>query len=113
MVAGLQYGLADMTTDDLWDGNTTQDDGYQDISHFMPNGQNSGILQNFWAHAIRASHPATSDWKKIPTANMNETLRNQRTAEEVRFLRAFASSISTSSATSAGCSLGAPVCTVG
>ena len=37
-----------MTTDDLWDGNTTQDDGYQDISHFMPNGQNSGILQNFW-----------------------------------------------------------------
>lgn len=28
--------LADMTTDDLWDGNTTQDDGYQDISHFMP-----------------------------------------------------------------------------
>lgn len=55
--------LADMTTDDLWDGNTTQDDGYQDISHFMPNGQTAAYSRTSGAHAIRASHPATSDWK--------------------------------------------------
>lgn len=80
--------LADMTTDDLWDGNTSQDDGYQDISHFMPNGQNSGILQNFWGARYQGIASCNLGLERIPTANMNETLRNQRTAE-VRFLRAF------------------------
>ena len=52
--------MSDMTTDDLWDGNTTQDDGYQDVTHFMPTGYTSGILQNFWVPVIRVSPPAIS-----------------------------------------------------
>lgn len=80
--------LSDMTTDDLWDGNTTQDDGYQDISHFMPNGQNSGILQNFWGARYQGITSCNLGLERIPTAPMDETLREQRVAE-VRFLRAF------------------------
>ena len=80
--------LSDMTTDDLWDGNTTQDDGYQDISHFMPNGQNSGILQNFWGARYQGIASCNLGLERIPDAPMDEALRNQRLAE-VRFLRAF------------------------
>ena len=39
---------ADMTTDDLWDGNTTQSDGYQDVTYFMPTAPQNGALSNFW-----------------------------------------------------------------
>lgn len=80
--------LSDMTTDDLWDGNTTQDDGYQDISHFLPNGQDCGIIQNFWGARYQGITSCNLGLERIPDAPMNETLRNQRIAE-VRFLRAF------------------------
>lgn len=80
--------LSDMTTDDLWDGNTTQDDGYQDISHFMPNGQNNGIIQNFWGARYQGIASCNLGLERIPEAPMDEKLRDQRLAE-VRFLRAF------------------------
>lgn len=80
--------MSDMTTDDLWDGNTTQDDGYQDITHFMPNGQNSGILQNFWGARYQGIASCNLGMERIPTATMDESLRATRLAE-VQFLRAF------------------------
>ena len=80
--------MSDMTTDDLWDGNTTQDDGYQDVTHFMPNGQSSGILQNFWGARYQGINTCNVAIERIPGADMDETLKAQRLAE-VRFLRAF------------------------
>ena len=80
--------MSDMTTDDLWDGNTTQDDGYQDITHFQPNAPANGIIQNFWGARYQGITTCNIGIERIPQASMNETLRNQRLAE-VRFLRAF------------------------
>lgn len=80
--------LSDMTTDDLWDGNTTQDDGYQDTSHFMPNGQNQGILQNFWGARYQGIASCNLGLERIPDAPVSDDLKKQRMAE-IRFLRAF------------------------
>lgn len=80
--------LSDMTTDDLWDGNTTQDDGYQDVTHFMPTAQSNGILQNFWGARYQGITTCNIGIERIPASNINEQLKNRRLAE-VRFLRAF------------------------
>lgn len=80
--------LSDMTTDDLWDGNTTQDDGYQDITHFMPNAPTNGIIQNFWGARYQGITTCNIGLQRIPSTPMDEQLRDQRIAE-VRFLRAF------------------------
>lgn len=80
--------LSDMTTDDMWDGNTTQDDGYQDITHFMPNASANGIIQNFWGSRYQGITTCNIAIERIAGAKMDETAKNQRLAE-VRFLRAF------------------------
>lgn len=80
--------LSDMSTDDMWDGNTTQDDGYQDITHFMPNAPSNGIIQNFWGARYQGINTCNTAIARIPGAAMDETLRTQRLAE-ARFLRAF------------------------
>lgn len=80
--------MSDMTTDDLWDGNTTQDDGYQSTTHFMPDGQSQGILQNFWGARYQGINTCNVAINRIPGAAMDEDLKAKRIAE-VRFLRAF------------------------
>lgn len=80
--------MSDMTTDDLWDGNTTQDDGYQDITHFMPNAPANGIIQNFWGGRYQGITTCNIAIERIPNAKIDESLRECRLAE-VRFLRAF------------------------
>ncbi len=80
--------MSDMTTDDMWDGNTTQDDGYQDITHFMPSAPANGIIQNFWGARYQGINTCNVAIARIPGAAMDETLRTQRIAE-ARFLRAF------------------------
>ncbi len=77
-----------MTTDDMWDGNTTQDDGYQDITHFMPNAPSNGIIQNFWGARYQGINTCNVAIARIPGAAMDEELKEQRIAE-ARFLRAF------------------------
>ena len=79
---------ADMTTDDLWDGNSTQSDGYQDVTYFMPTAPQNGALSNFWGARYQGIYTCNTAIKRIPGAAMNETLRAQRVAE-ARFLRAF------------------------
>lgn len=79
---------ADMTTDDLWDGNTTQGDGYQEITYFMPSAPQNGALSNFWGARYQGIYTCNTAITRIPGASMDETLRNRRTAE-ARFLRAF------------------------
>ena len=80
--------MSDMTTDDLWDGNTTQGDGYQSTTHFMPDGQSQGILQNFWGARYQGINTCNVALERIPGASMDETEKQNRVAE-VRFLRAF------------------------
>lgn len=79
---------ADMTTDDLWDGNTTQSDGYQDVTYFMPTAPQNGSLSNFWGARYQGIYTCNTAIARIPGAAMDETLRAQRVAE-ARFLRAF------------------------
>ena len=80
--------MSDMTTDDMWDGNTTQEDGYQDITHFMPTAPSNGIIQNFWGARYQGINTCNVAIARIPEAPVSEELRTQRTAE-ARFLRAF------------------------
>jgi len=80
--------MSDMTTDDLWDGNTTQEDGYQSTTHFMPDGQSQGILQNFWWTRYQGISNCNAAIQRIPSANIDENLKTLRIAE-ARFLRAF------------------------
>ncbi|MDE6521756.1 MAG: RagB/SusD family nutrient uptake outer membrane protein [Muribaculaceae bacterium] len=81
--------LSDMTTDDLWDGNTTQEDGYQTNTHFLPTaGTEEGILQNFWGARYQGINSCNLCIERIPNVEMDENLKKRRIAE-VRFLRAF------------------------
>ena len=82
--------ISDMTTDDLWDGNTTQSDGYQEITHFFPTAgtTDGGILQNFWGARYQGITSCNLCLEKIPDVTMDENLKKRRLAE-VRFLRAF------------------------
>lgn len=80
--------LSDMTTDDLWDGNTTQDDGYEMTTHFMPTGQSQGILQNFWGARYQGINTCNVAINRIPGSHMDASLKELRIAE-ARFLRAF------------------------
>lgn len=79
---------ADLTTDDLWDGNTTQTDGYQDVTYFMPTAPLNGALSNFWGARYQGIYTCNTAIARIPGAAMDETLRARRVAE-ARFLRAF------------------------
>ncbi len=80
--------LSDMTTDDMWDGNTTQGDGYQDITHFMPNAPANGIIQNFWGARYQGINTCNVVIDRIPNVSMDPELREIRLSE-ARFLRAF------------------------
>lgn len=80
--------LADITTDDLWDGNTTQPDGYQNVSYFMPTAPQNEALANFWGARYQGIYTCNTAIARIPGTPMDETLRARRIAE-ARFLRAF------------------------
>lgn len=79
--------LEDMMTDDAWDGNTSQDDGYEEVSHFLPTAPDSGILTNFWGARYQGITCCNVALAHIPDASMDEDLKAIRIAE-VRFLRA-------------------------
>lgn len=80
--------MTDMTTDDLWDGNTTQEDGYEPVTHFRPTANINGILQNFWGARYQGITTCNLGLERIPGVNMEAGLKARRIAE-IRFLRAF------------------------
>ncbi len=80
--------MSDMTTDDLWDGNTTQEDGYEPVTHFRATANVNGILQNFWGARYQGITTCNLGLEKIPYVNMDADLKTRRIAE-MRFLRAF------------------------
>lgn len=80
--------MSDMTTDDMWDGNTTQSDGYQDITHFMPNAPSNGIIQNFWGARYQGINTCNIGIERTENAPVAEDVRTRAIAQ-MRFLRAF------------------------
>lgn len=80
--------MSDMTTDDMWDGNTTQTDGYQDVTHFLPIAPASGILQNFWGARYQGINTCNIGIERTENAPVSEEVRNRAVAQ-MRFLRAF------------------------
>ena len=46
--------LTDMCSDDLWMGNTTQDQsGYISLAHYQGVGQSNGTISNFWQYRYK------------------------------------------------------------
>lgn len=82
------YLLEEMMTDNAWDGNTQQDDGYREVSHFYPTAPNNGILTNFWGARYQGIASCNTGIERVPGVEMNERQKNIRLAE-MRFLRAF------------------------
>ncbi len=82
-------GAADMCTDDMWMGNTTQDAGdYRDLAHYTGNGQ-TGATQNYWQYRYKGILRSNVCIDRIPGAPIsNETLKKRMIAE-AKFLRAF------------------------
>ena len=81
--------MSDMTTDDMWDGNTTQDDGYAMTTHFYPTGQEQGILQNFWGARYQGIASCNLGLESFPKVTTVDESIMKRYIAEVRFLRAF------------------------
>ena len=81
--------MSDMTTDDMWDGNTTQDDGYEMTTHFLPTGQEQGILQNFWGARYQGIATCNLGLERIANVNFLDEDLQKRYLAEIRFLRAF------------------------
>lgn len=82
------YLLEEMMTDNAWDGNTQQEDGYREVSHFYPTAPNNGILTNFWGARYQGIASCNTGIERVPGVEMNERQKNIRLAE-MRFLRAF------------------------
>lgn len=81
--------MSDMTTDDMWDGNTTQDDGYAMTTHFYPTGQEQGILQNFWGARYQGINTCNMGIERIAENTIVSPELRDRYVAEMRFLRAF------------------------
>ena len=80
--------LEEMTTDNAWDGNTSQEDGYREVSHFYPTASSNGILANYWGARYQGISTCNVCIERIPGASMDADLKNKRLAE-ARFLRAY------------------------
>ena len=80
---------AEMCTDDMWMGNTTQDAGeYRDLAHYTGNGQ-TDATQNYWQYRYKGILRSNVVIARVPEAPIsNETLRKRMIAE-AKFLRAF------------------------
>lgn len=81
--------LSEMTSDDGWMGNTTQQSDYTSLAFFQSNGQSNGLISNFWQYrykGILRSNIAISKISEAPIADEN---KKARLIAEARFLRAF------------------------
>lgn len=83
------YITAEMCTDDMWMGNTTQDAGrYRDFAHYTGNSQTDGT-QNYWQYRYKGILCSNIVIERVPNSPMsNESLRN-RIIAEAKVLRAY------------------------
>lgn len=81
--------LSDMTSDDCWMGNTSQESDYTSLSHFQSNGQSNGLISNFWQYRYKGILKCNIAIEKLPEAPIaNETIKNRLIAE-AKFLRGY------------------------
>lgn len=83
------YIAADMCTDDMWMGNTTQDAGeYRDLAHYTGNGQ-TNCPQNYWQYRYKGILRCNMVINKVPEAPVEDESFRARMIAEAKFLRAF------------------------
>lgn len=85
------YDAADMCTDDMWMGNTTQDPGdYYHLAHYSGNTVQAGnSCQNFWQYRYKGILQCNIAIQKIPNVKFNDAALGKRYIAEAKFLRAF------------------------
>ncbi len=83
------WNLSQMCTDDAWDGNTSQDDGYMDVSHYYASAPSNGILQNFWGARYQGINTCNTAIFRIPNSPVTDQGLKDKAVAEARFLRAF------------------------
>ena len=82
--------LTDMCSDDLWMGNTTQDQsGYISLAHYQGVGQSNGTLSNFWQYRYKGILRTNIAIERIPEAPIRDERKKERLIGEAKFLRAY------------------------
>lgn len=85
------YNLCNITTDDCWMGNTTQDPGeYRVACMFTGNTIDLGnACQNFWQYRYKGITQCNIAIEKIPQIKFNDEKVQKRLVAEAKFLRGF------------------------
>lgn len=85
------YNLCNITTDDCWMGNTTQDPGeYRVACMFTGNTIELGnACQNFWQYRYKGITQCNIAIEKIPQIKFNDEKVQKRLIAEAKFLRGF------------------------
>ncbi len=82
--------LTDMCSDDLWMGNTTQDQsGYISLAHYQGVGQSNGTISNFWQYRYKGILRSNIAIERIPEAPIRDERKKERLIGEAKFLRAY------------------------
>ncbi|MDO4164709.1 MAG: RagB/SusD family nutrient uptake outer membrane protein [Bacteroides sp.] len=82
--------LTDMCSDDLWMGNTTQDQsGYISLAHYQGVGQSNGTISNFWQYRYKGILRCNIAIERIPQASIQDEELQARLVAEAKFLRGF------------------------
>lgn len=80
---------SDMCTDDMWMGNTTQDNSsYYDLVFYTGNGQTGGT-SNYWQYRYKGILRCNVCIERIPNTNMSDDNLKARLIGEAKFIRAF------------------------
>jgi hypothetical protein len=82
--------LTDMCSDDLWMGNTTQDQSeYISLAHYQGAGQSNGTISNFWQYRYKGILRCNIAIERIPEAPIRDERKKERMIAEAKFLRAY------------------------
>ncbi len=82
--------MTDMCTDDMWMGNTTQDQsGYRDLAHYTGNGEANGTISNFWQYRYKGIFRCNVALERIPDAPISNDNLRYRMLAEAKFIRAY------------------------
>ena len=81
--------LSEMTSDDGWMGNTTQQSDYTSLAFFQSNGQSNGLISNFWQYRYKGILRCNIVISKMAEAPIADEAKKARLIAEAKFLRAF------------------------
>lgn len=81
--------LSEMTSDDAWMGNTTQQSDYTSLAFFQSNGQSNGLISNFWQYRYKGILRCNIAINNIDEAPIVDESKKARLIAEAKFLRAF------------------------